>query len=196
MNLFVKTAVRTLFLVTSRRRAARRARRHLAGYLELAEGLPREEGMRPVRIPPMRGVDEDMRDWSFFMILEHNRIVNRSITATVRQLARGEPSRGAAAIDPKTDVLPSPAAGEEQVEEFRKSVEEHLETVPTLGRLRGTRTAPHPVFGDFDAHRWNCMFAFHLGLHLPQAAHVLRAVEAGRSEPLRKSGGAKSGSAK
>ena len=31
----------------------------------------------------MRGVDEDMRRWSFFMILEHNAIVNRSITASV-----------------------------------------------------------------------------------------------------------------
>lgn len=33
-----------------------------------------------------------------------------------------------------------------------------------LFELRGTGTSPHLVFGNFDAHKWGCVFAFHLGL--------------------------------
>ena len=164
--------------MTSRDRAAKQARRLLARYLKLAAGLRLEAGSRPVLVPPMPGVDEDMRHWSFYMVLEHNCIVNTSISATVRQLAGGEPLSGAAAIDPKTGVMPSPAAGESQVRQLQKSVEDHLKLLPTLGTLRGTRTTPHTHFGDFDAHKWNCMFSFHMRIHLRQAETIVRTVEA------------------
>lgn len=124
----------------------------------------------------MPGIDEDMRRWSFFMILEHNAIVNRAITATVVQLARGEAPSGEAMIDPKKDVMPSTLAVDSQIEFFADSVRQHLVAVKDLKSLRGTKTAPHPVFGSFDAHQWNCMFAFHLGLHLRQAKYVVRKI--------------------
>jgi len=172
-NLLIKTAIRTLFTFTSREKALEKSEMHLRQYLELAEGLTKEIGQLCVEVPPMRGVDEDMRRWSFFMILEHNAIVNRSITATIVQLARGEALSGPAALNPKKDVMPSAAADASQLKDFADSVTQHLESVKSLKRLRGTRTSPHPIFGKFDAHKWNCMFAFHLGLHLPQAAYVM-----------------------
>ena len=109
------------------------------------------------------------------MILEHNSIVNRSISATIQQLVQGGPLSGAAAIDPKKDVMPSQSAAEEQLQEFKNSVNEHVAVVTSLRKLRGSKTAPHPIFGDFDAHKWNCMFSFHLRLHYKQAQHVVRA---------------------
>lgn len=142
-------------------------------YVELADGLSPGSGKLCVKVPPMRGVDEDMREWSFFMLLEHNVIVNRSITAIVEQLTKGEELDGAAKMDPKKDVMPSPDADETQVANFVDSIDSHLETVKKLKNLRGTKTAPHPIFGDFDAHKWNCMFGFHLGLHYPQAVSVV-----------------------
>lgn len=180
MNSFfiIKTLVRTLFTMTSRKRAIDQTRRLLESYLALADGLRHEEGSRPVTVPPMRGVDEDMRDWSFYMVLEHNTLVNYSISAMVRQLARNEPLSGPALIDPKKDVMPSPSADEAQVARFRASVNDHLDALKSLGRLRGTRQTRHPVFGDFDAHKWNCMFPFHLKLHYDQAEYVVRSVRA------------------
>ena len=174
-KLFIKAVVRSLFIMTSRNRALNQAKRFLNDYLELADGLSREVGMLSVAVPPMRGVDEDMRDWSFYMILEHNAIVNRSISATIQQLVHGEALSGAAAIDIKKDVMPSRSAAEEQLEELKNSVNEHVGVVANLGKLRGTKTAPHPIFGDFDAHKWNCMFSFHLSLHYKQAEYVVRA---------------------
>lgn len=169
---FIKALVRTQFLLTRRDQAAKQARRILLDYQTLARGIDALSGAKSVEVPPMRGVDEDMRRWSFFMILEHNTIVNRSITAMVHQLAGGQSPHGAAAIDPKHDVMPSATADAEQLTAFEESVLDHVRTVRDLGPLRGTGTSLHPVFGFFDAHQWNCMFSFHLKLHLPQARCV------------------------
>jgi len=115
-----------------------------------------------------------MRSWSLFMILEHNVIVNRSITAIVRALALGEPPDGGGLIDPKRDVMPSADPGPEQIAAFRESVERRLEVVSGLPELRGTLTKQHPVFGMLDAHGWHCMFGLHLQIHLWQAEVVIR----------------------
>jgi hypothetical protein len=176
----LKTAIRTWFTLTSRERATTRIQNLLGDYLALAEKISPESGARPVTVPPMPGVDEDMRQWSFFMILEHNAIVDRSIAKIVRDLVHGERPTGAGAIDPKRDVMPSPGAGEEQLAAFRTSVEDYLHVTTRLGPLRGTLTMRHPVFGTFDAHRWHCMFGFHLLLHRRQARYVVREVSGER----------------
>jgi hypothetical protein len=175
-NFLLNAAVRTSFLLTSRKRASQKAEGLLQEYLKLCRGLSTEDGQQCVEVPWMPGIDDDMRRWSLFMILEHNAIVNRAITATVVQLARGEAPSGAAMIDPKKDVMPSMSAGNAQIEVFADSVQQHLRVVKDLTKLRGTKTTPHPVFGAFDAHQWNCMFAFHLGLHLRQAKYVVARV--------------------
>ena len=163
-----------MFVFTSRNQARHQALKMSEKYTELASGISNKTGRLCVEVPPMRGVDEDMRRWSFYMILEHNTIVNKGITATVCQLAKGESLHGAATIDMKKDVMPTISAGEEQYEAFRDSVKEHLASVNKLGKLRGTPTSLHTMFGEFDAHKWNCMFSFHLRVHYPQAVHVVR----------------------
>ncbi len=171
-NLLIKAAVRTLFLCQRRDQALRQSETLADQYAALAAGLPEEAGRMMVEVPPMRGVDEDMRRWSLFMLLEHNAIVNRSITAAVVQLANGVSLSGPATIDVKKGVMPSPAAGQSQVELFAQSVADHIAAVRDLDKLRGTKTSAHPIFGQFDAHKWNCMFAFHLRIHLPQARFI------------------------
>ena len=128
LDTIIRTAVRTRFALTSRERATGQARQQLDRYLALAETVDAARGARPVRVPRMPGIDEDMRDWTFFQILEHNAIVNGAISGVVQSLAWGG------------------------------------------------RNHRHPVFGDFDAHRWHCMFGFHLLLHLRQAKYVVARV--------------------
>jgi hypothetical protein len=169
----IKAAVRTLFLCQSRDQALRQSEALVGECIELAKRLSKEAGGMIVEVPPMRGVDENMRRWSFFMLLEHNAIVNRSITAAVVQLANGEMLSGPATIDVKKGVMPSSSADESHVELFEQSVADHIAAVRGLGNLRGTKTSQHPIFGQFDAHKWNCMFAFHLRIHLPQARFIV-----------------------
>lgn len=172
-NPIIKAVIRSKFLLTSRDNASDIIQSNAHAYLRLADRLDPGEGMEQVSIPPMIGIDPEMRGWSFFQILEHNSIVNRSIAATVEALALGKEPSGAALINPKTDVLPRGRSGPEQVELFRESINDYLAIVATLPTLRGTTETMHPVFGSFDAHKWHCMFGFHLGLHLKQAERVL-----------------------
>jgi hypothetical protein len=123
----------------------------------------------------MMGVDGDMRGWSFFMLLRHNTIVNHAISANVKRLALDEPEP-ARKFDAKKDVMPGPDSGIEQIALFKSSVLSHLDAVKSLGELRGTKTKNHRVFGTFDAHMWNCMFAFHMQIHLKQAAFIRNTV--------------------
>jgi hypothetical protein len=168
------TAVCAKFALTSREKASTQIRRFADKYLELAAGLDAVPGAVPVTVPLMGGVDEDMRNWSYFMLLEHNTIVNRCMTDIVHSLAEGREPTGAGTIDPKTDVMPGLHPGPEQIEAFQQSIEDHLSLVPTLGQLRGTAVKRHPIFGDFDAHQWHCMVGFHLMIHLKQAKLVAR----------------------
>jgi hypothetical protein len=170
----IRKVVKGRFAVTSREKASDQAREAMEEYVRLVEKVGTAVAMRPVRVPAMLGVDEDMREWSLCMILEHNVIVNHRITPVVRALALGEDVPANEDFDPKKDVMPSASPGMEQVTAFRESVEHHIATVAELPELKGTAKTVHPVFGPFDAHQWHCMFAFHLDIHLRQAKAVAR----------------------
>lgn len=172
-NPLIKAIIRTKFLVTTRQKASGIIQSHADAYLRLADQFDMQEAMEQVTVPPMIGVDPEMRSWSILQILEHNSIVNHSIASTVEALALGKEPTAAALINPKTDVLPKGSSGPEQVKIFRQSIDDYLAMVATLPTLRGTAETNHPVFGSFDAHKWHCMFGFHLGLHLKQAEKVL-----------------------
>ena len=172
-NPLIRSIIRTRFLLTSREKASGMIRRNADAYMDLADRFGPASAIEPVIVPPMIGVDPEMRGWSFFQLLEHNVIVNRSIAAMVEALALGKEPAGAALIDPKTDVLPKRLSGPEQVQAFRSSVDDYLALISTLPELWGTAERPHPVFGPFDAHKWHCMFGLHLGLHLNQARKIL-----------------------
>lgn len=173
----VRSAVRTRFILTGREKASNQIERLLNRYLWLARSIDSEAGRRPVRVPPLMGVDEDMRDWSFFMILEHNVIVNNIFTMVVESLAHGKTPEVSSDFDPKRDVMPSASPGEEQIQAFRRSVEAHLEKVSRLSRLRQGPTSLHPVFGNLNAHGWHCMFGLHLDIHCKQAEAVIQQIK-------------------
>ena len=59
MNPFIRTSVRAMLNCTSREKALRRADDYRAQYASLAARLTPDSGRRPVKVPPMQGVDED-----------------------------------------------------------------------------------------------------------------------------------------
>lgn len=174
-NPLIKAMVRSRFNLTSREAAVKQTKGVLKEYLQLANGLDEISGSTAVTVPRMLGVDEDMRGWSFFMLLRHNTIVNQAISANISRLALGEPEP-TQKFNVKKDVMPGEDCGIEQVALFKASVISHLNSLKQLGNLKGTRETKHPLFGSFDAHKWNCMLAFHLRIHLKQAALIRGAV--------------------
>lgn len=173
-NIIVKTVIHSKFSLTRRKSASVQIEKLLKQYLRLTDKVDDTTGSHPVYVPNMIGIDEEMRNWSLFMILEHNTIVNRIMTDIVKKLANGKDPTPPHPFDPKKDVLPSGNPGREHVDAFRDSVKNHLQTVSLLPSLRGTSIKQHPLFGAFDAHKWHCMFGFHLGLHLKQADYVVK----------------------
>jgi hypothetical protein len=169
----IKPLVQLKFSLTSRTKASDQIRKVSDQYLNLAQKVDETSGAEGVRVPKMIGVDEDMRNWSYYMLLEHNVIVNRVFTITMRCLANGKVPEKLKDFDAKKDVMPGERPGAEQVEAFRKSVDRHLQVVSKISSLRGTPTYLHPLFGEFDAHKWHCMFGFHLLVHLKQAKYIL-----------------------
>ncbi|MEM0896902.1 MAG: DinB family protein [Verrucomicrobiota bacterium] len=169
--------IRLKFALTSREKASQTIQDELVRYLDLGESFGAEKGTEQKQINPMLGVDEDMRSWSFYQILEHNTIVNHRITGATMRLVKGEPpDESEKKFNVKTDVMPAGDAGADEVEKFRASVEAHLEAVDSLANLKGTDTSPHTFFGPFDAHKWHCMFGFHLEIHRKQAEALSRLV--------------------
>lgn len=175
-NLFLGAAIRTWFNLTSRNQASAKIQKLNDGYLELASQTNTASGTLAVHVPKMLGIDEDMRDWSFYKILEHNVIVNQSITSIIESLVHGDEPKGAGAIDMKKDVMPSKNPGKEQIEFFHKSVTEYLRTVSNFQNLRNSSIKHHPLFGAFTAHQWHCMFGFHLFLHYKQAKYIVNKI--------------------
>lgn len=154
--------------MTSKQKALQQASDYLTVYLGYVKQAGEGAGT-PRMVPKMLGVDEDMRGWSLYQLLEHNTIVNRAITQLICDLADGVPPEDMNRIDPKHDVMPGDGAGEEQVDIFTTSVQDHIARITPLSDLRKTRKVPHPLFGNFNAHMWTCMFSFHLKVHFNQA---------------------------
>ena len=174
-KLIIKTVIRARFARTSMEGAGERVRSEGERTMALVNSVSAAEAMRSVRVPPMRGVDEDMREWSLCMILEHNTIVTREMTRLMSGLARGETVERR--LNPKTDVMPSAAPGLEQIEAFQSCIDEHLAAARETPAKEGTGTFRHPIFGDLDAHGWNCMCGLHLEIHRKQAEAVVQLLQ-------------------
>jgi len=142
-------------------------------YLELGKGLTEEQASKTVTVPEMMGVDSDMTNWSYYQLLEHNTIVNNTMSLNVGALMTGKGKRLVEKFNPKTDVLPSADAGREQVELFQQSIEYHIDIIREFEDLNSEGTNTHPVFGDFNAHMWHGMMGVHLGVHYKQAKMIV-----------------------
>lgn len=110
----VRTIIRLRFSLTSREAATRLLESERDRTLEVARRLGEEGCRKTATVPAILGVDEDMRDWSIYQVLEHDTIVNRRLTGQMLFVAGAGPGP-----DPdfsiKHDVMPSPDPGPEQV---------------------------------------------------------------------------------
>lgn len=170
-SLAIQFLVRTKFRITSRAGANRVIVTEISRYERIAERLDVTQRAKQIRVPKMTGVDENMRDWSFNQILEHNILVNHSLTDVLSDLAGDIPMTRV--VDHKTDFMPSESPPQTIFEDFMTSIEDYEKIVAEFTKLRNTKkTRPHSIFGDLDAHGWHCMFGFHLQIHRKQAQTV------------------------
>ncbi|MFT5232768.1 MAG: hypothetical protein ACI9UK_000589 [Candidatus Krumholzibacteriia bacterium] len=166
----LKKIIRLRFSLTPSKRAVALARSEMETTLAVIEDVGVEAASKCCLVPPMLGVDDDMREWSLLQILEHNTIVHRQMRKVIEALAKGREFRST--FNAKTDTIPSSNPGPEEIDAFRISVDEFLGSALSIANLRGTAKIAHPVMGPLSAHGWLCMFGLHLSLHRKQAEKV------------------------
>ena len=170
----IRTVVRTKLSLQSVQKGSNLLSDWGQKYLDLGKGLSYAQASQPVSVPEMLGVDSDMTGWSYYQLLEHNAIVNRIMSLNVKMLMTGEGKDILEQFNPKTDVMPGDTVGSEQVENFQKSIDEHLQMVKHFAHLNSKDTRDHPLFGSFNAHKWHGMISFHLGVHFKQAQLIFK----------------------
>lgn len=138
---------------------------------DLCRGRDEATLQRQVLIPRLRGLEASSRFWSVYMTLEHLRIVNRSITHVIRELAQGRVPPGQAST---AAVKPAADMGAEIVAPYKASCEAFLAEVSTHPNLRTARRYAHPWFGPLDAAGWHALAAIHMGIHRNQIQRILQ----------------------
>ena len=139
--------------------------------LALVRPLPPETAARRVLIDRLRGMEDSSRFWSPWMTVEHLRIVNGAVAATMAALLKGDvPARKASTAD----VKPGACLGADCVDGFEESCRAIERVVASASDLRTRAKFAHPWFGPLDAAGWHAMAAFHMRLHRKQIEAILR----------------------
>ena len=162
-------------LFALRRRAGRRAsaarfereRRRIQSLIRQCDA---ESGERRVLIQRVRGMEDSSRNWSFWMTLDHLRIVNGSIQRIIRALAGGVVPSGSAST---AAVKPPPGAIMSVVPDYIRSCEDLAETVASIANLKTRLRYAHPWFGPLNAADWHAMAGGHMGIHRVQIERIL-----------------------
>ena len=161
---------------TSFDRATRDFQGEIRRIEELCGMFSPDDFVRRVTIPPMLGLEDDERDWSAAMVVEHVVLVGEAIGGTLVFLSRGQTPP--AAFDRKA-MRPRGAKGVETVTALRALARDYPRLVQTeLGTATGG-IHPHPIFGDLDLHRWHCLSVAHLRVHRRQLHEIRRRITAG-----------------
>jgi len=140
-----KKMIRFKFALTSRKKAVDIVKSEMEKTLATVAALGTEGSAQACKVPPMLGVDRDMRNWSLFQILEHNTIVNNQMYKVAEALGHGREFRSD--FNAKTDTIPSDTPNENEIAAFRISVERFLVMIDTLTDLRQTQRLRHPKIG-------------------------------------------------
>lgn len=144
--------------------------------IKLSAPLDARQGAARILIKRLRGLEDSSRFWSVYMTLEHVRIVNSAVIATMTCLATGKtPERKASTAD----VKPSEDIGREVLDAFAASCDGLIATVDEIENLDRPETWSHPWFGPLTIRDWHAMAAFHLGLHRVQIEAILKGMPAG-----------------
>lgn len=127
-----------------------------------------ERTTRRVLIPPTPGLEDNSRDYSLAMVLDHLRRINTRMIEVVTSLASSQPlPQGPDRI---ADFKPDPGVTAAVAEPYRAvthALADFIAALPTAAR-RATGTVPHPWFGPLTLAQWVPFIAMHQGIHIRQ----------------------------
>lgn len=139
-----------------------------------ARTLPQDQWQRQVLIPRIAGLEDNSRNWSAAMVLQHVVIVDTEIREILTALSEGKALGRETRI---AEVKPISNAGQEQLAQVEQALAAYLERIATIKGLHTVRRHAHPWFGPLDGHGWHTLAAVHTMIHRRQLESVVRIIK-------------------
>lgn len=161
---------------TSFERATRDFAAEIYRIEELCGRFTADDFVKRVTVSPIIGLEDDERDWSAAMVVEHSVLVGEAIGRTLIFLSRGEQPPEAFA---RAALRPRGAKGVEVVPLLRQFGRDYPRIVEAELGPRRDCTHRHPLFGELDLPRWHYLSVSHLRVHRRQLHEIRRRLTAG-----------------
>lgn len=139
--------------------------------LATARELPLEQMKRQVLIQRLTGLEDNSRNWSAAMVLQHLVIVDTGISELLGALSENKAFEREVRI---ADVKPTFDAGQEQLVHLERALMAYLGQVAAIKNLHTARRHAHPWFGPLDGHGWHTLAALHTMIHRRQLDAIVR----------------------
>lgn len=136
-----------------------------------------EQFTRRVLVPPLPGIEDNSRNWSAAMLVEHLVSVGDAVSKVLVFLSRGQVPPFAVDI---AGVKPKGTKGIGVMTDFRRLLADYPVLVRTdLPRPPDAPHFAHPWFGELDIHQWHCLSAMHLRVHRRQLFLIRKGLDGG-----------------
>jgi len=129
---------------------------------KILASLTPEQYQQRILIDHHLGIEDDTRDWSAAMVIEHLIIVNTGIIEVIKTLGREEEVDGEIRIE---DVKPH--QGNCSLSELQTLLDTYTRTY-TPPKRNSRATKAHPWFVEFNDQEWYTFLAIHTWVHRRQ----------------------------
>lgn len=122
---------------------------------------------RRVLIKHILGIEDDTRDWSVALVIEHLSIVNTGIIQVIKTLSKEKSFDGPISIE-----AVKPEDRTVTMNELKQIIKDFETFVPQNKNSKMTKA--HPWFVQFNNKDWNTFLAIHTWVHKRQIKAILR----------------------
>jgi len=168
-NLFIKTVLVPLGRLFLGWKSARVwLNMELKSIEKMIDGLSDDELYKQVLIDHILGIEDDTRDWSAALVIEHLAIVSAGIIQVIKTLTEEQPFDGPIRIE-----AVKPGKNTVTIDELKQIIREYETFIPQNKNSKMTKS--HPWFIEFNNKDWNTFLAIHTWVHKRQIKAILRA---------------------
>lgn len=142
--------------------------RELDSIEKMVNNLSEEALNKRVLIDHIIGIEDDTRDWSVALVIEHLANVNTGIIQVIKSLSEEKPFDA-----PVTIPGVKPGSRTVSIAELRQITKDFESFVPQNRNSKTTKA--HPWFVEFNNKDWNTFLAVHTWVHKRQIQAILKA---------------------
>ena len=168
-NMFIKTVLVPFARIFLGWKSAKFWLNHeLESIARMIKDLDHEERNKQVLIDHILGIEDDTRDWSVALVIEHLAIVSSGIIQVIKTLSEEKPFDGPISI-----AAVKPGKNTVTLDELKQIIRDYETFIPQNKSSKMTKA--HPWFIEFNNKDWNTFLAVHTWVHKRQIKAILSA---------------------